>query len=37
MTTLQRTFALLLIALSLVLVYFLQPILAPFLTGIVLG
>ena len=37
MTTMQKTFALLLVALSLVLVYFLQPILAPFLAGIVLG
>ncbi len=37
MTTIQRTFILLLTALSLVLIYFLQPILAPFLTGIVLG
>ncbi|MBT4161657.1 MAG: AI-2E family transporter [Gammaproteobacteria bacterium] len=37
MTTIQRTFVLLLIALLLVLIYFLQPILAPFLTGIVLG
>ena len=37
MTTLQKTFVLLLTALSLVLIYFLQPILAPFLTGIILG
>ena len=37
MTTLQKTFALLLIAVSLVLIYFLQPILAPFLAGIILG
>jgi len=37
MTTLQKTFALLVLALSLILIYFLQPILAPFLTGIVLG
>ena len=37
MTTIQKTFALLLVALALVLVYFLQPILAPFLTGIVIG
>ncbi|MBO6556931.1 MAG: AI-2E family transporter [Pseudomonadales bacterium] len=37
MTTLQKTFALLLMAVSLVLIYFLQPILAPFLAGIVLG
>lgn len=37
MTTLQKTFALLLVALSLVLIYFLQPILTPFLTGIILG
>ena len=37
MTTLQKTFALLLIALSMVLIYFLQPILAPFLTGIIIG
>ncbi len=37
MTTLQRTFALLLIVVTLVLIYFLQPILAPFLAGIILG
>jgi len=37
MTTLQKTFALMLISLSLVLIYFLQPILAPFLTGMVIG
>jgi predicted PurR-regulated permease PerM len=37
MSTLQKTFALLLIAVCLVLIYFLQPILAPFLAGIVLG
>ncbi len=37
MSTLQKTFGLLLIALSLVLIYFLQPILAPFLAGIILG
>ena len=37
MTTIQETFALLLIARSLVLIYFLQPILAPFLTSIIIG
>ena len=37
MSTLQKTFALLLVAVSLVLIYFLQPILAPFLAGIILG
>lgn len=37
MTTLQKTFALLLIALSLVLIYFLQPILGPFLAGIIIA
>ncbi|MFT7220889.1 MAG: putative PurR-regulated permease PerM [Candidatus Azotimanducaceae bacterium] len=37
MTTLQKTFALLLGAISMVLVYFLQPILAPFLAGIIIG
>ena len=37
MTTLQKTFALLTIAISLVLIYFLQPILAPFLTGAILA
>ncbi len=37
MSTLQKTFALLMIAVSLVLIYFLQPILAPFLAGIILG
>ena len=37
MTTLQKTFALMLIALALVLIFFLQPILTPFLTGMVIG
>ena len=37
MSTLQKTFALLLIPISLVLVYFLQPILTPFLVGAILG
>lgn len=37
MSTLQKTFVLLLCAVSLVLIYFLQPILAPFLAGIILG
>lgn len=37
MSTLQKTFALLLIPVSLVLVYFLQPILTPFLVGAILG
>lgn len=37
MTTLQKTLALLSIAIALVLIYFLQPILAPFLTGAVLA
>ncbi len=37
MTTLQKTFGLLLIAVSLVLIYFLQPILTPFLAGAILG
>lgn len=37
MTTLQRTFALLFVALTLVLIYFLQPILAPFIAGIIIG
>ena len=37
MTTMEKTFALLLLALTLVLIYFLQPILAPFLAGIILG
>lgn len=37
MSTLQKTFSLLLIAVSLVLIYFLQPILTPFLAGIILG
>ena len=37
MSTLQKTFALLLIPVGLVLVYFLQPILTPFLVGAILG
>lgn len=37
MTTLQKTFALLLVAITLVLIYFLQPILGPFLAGIIIG
>lgn len=37
MTTLQKTFALLFIALALVLIYFLQPILTPFLAGMILA
>ena len=37
MTTLQKTFALLAGAISLVLIYFLQPILTPFLAGIIIG
>lgn len=37
MTTLQKTIALLIVALSLVLIYFLEPILGPFLGGIILG
>lgn len=37
MTTLQKTFALVLIAVMLVLIYLLQPILTPFLAGIILG
>lgn len=37
MTTLQKTFGLLVMAVSLVLIYFLQPILAPFLAGIIIG
>ncbi len=37
MSTLQKTFALLLIALSLTLIYFLQPILGPFLAGIIMA
>ena len=37
MTTQQKTFGLLVLAMSLVLIYFLQPILAPFLAGIIIG
>ncbi len=37
MTTLQKTFAVILIHLLLVLIYFLQPILTPFLTGMVIA
>jgi predicted PurR-regulated permease PerM len=37
MSTLQKTFALLTIVVSLVLIYFLQPILAPFLTGAIVA
>ncbi len=37
MTILQKTFSLALISLGLVLIYLLQPILTPFLTGIALG
>ena len=37
MTTLQKTFALLAVAVGLVLIWFLQPILTPFLAGIALG
>lgn len=37
MTTLQKTFSLMLIAIALVLIYYLQPILAPFLAGIAIS
>ncbi|MBT5684607.1 MAG: AI-2E family transporter, partial [Gammaproteobacteria bacterium] len=37
MTTLQKTFALLLCVVVLVLIYFLSPILAPFLAGIIIA
>ena len=37
MTTLQKTFALLLCVVVLVLIYFLNPILAPFLAGIIIA